>query len=387
MAQEENIGSIASKRDLTSVEPKRLEITPRPRVIMCGPHLDAQTGISSVVKTWLASGFREHVDLTYIATLRNYVPGQRLRKFFQGLHSYFRLAMLENDDSVITHIHFSTGMSFWRKLVLFRIAKLKGHRTVIHMHAPEFKRFYAKSNLFKKSQIRGFFRDADILIVLSRDWQELCARICPEANIRILNNGVDIKRFSGRAVHGDRVNIVMMGRLGERKGTYDLFRAFSSLASENPNLHLILGGDGDVKELRSLAKAQSLMERVHILGWVSGANQIDVFRSADIYALPSYHEGFPGSILEAMAIGLPIVATPVGGVPELVRPGQNGFLVEPGNVLEIENALRNLASDPALRNKMGRESRRLAVEVYDARNKLKELLCIYSQLQRDRTGG
>ena len=382
MSQEENIGSTAPKRDPRSIDAKRTEITPRPRVIMCGPHLDAQTGISSVVKTWLASGFRDHVDLTYIATLRHYVPGQRFRKFAQGMQSYYRFAMSENNDGIISHIHFSTGMSFWRKLIIFRIAKIKRHRTIIHMHAPEFEQFFAKSNWFKKSQIRGFFRDADILIVLSREWQELCARICPEANIRILNNGVDIKRFSGRAGHGDRVNIVMMGRLGERKGTYDLFRAFSSLASENPNLHLILGGDGDVKELQSLAKAQSLTERVDLLGWVSGANQIDVFRSADIYALPSYHEGFPGSILEAMAIGLPIVATPVGGVPELVRPGQNGFLIEPGNVLEIANALRNLANDPALRNKMGGESRRLAVEFYDARNKLEELLCIYRQLQK-----
>ena len=146
------------------------------------------------------------------------------------------------------------------------------------------------------------------------------------------------------------------------------------------NLHLILGGDGDEKGVQRLVTSHSLEDRVDILGWVSGERQIAAFAHADIYALPSYNEGFPGSILEALAMGLPIVATPVGGVPELVVHGQNGFLVEPGNVTAIAHALEALAHDPDLRIKMGSISRRLATEKFDARAKLTELFRIYDEL-------
>src|SRR5690606_10983036 len=126
--------------------------------------------------------------------------------------------------------------------------------------------------------------------------------------------------------------ISSMGRLGSRKGTWDLLEAFKRLAAEVPNVRLVLGGDGEIDKARRIVARDGLEARVTIAGWLSGAEKLDVFNRTDIYALPSYHEGLPASIVEAMAAGAPIVSTPVGGIPEAVTDAFNGFLVAPGDV-------------------------------------------------------
>lgn len=347
---------------------------------MFGPHLQATSGISNVVNNWLAAGLAEHVELRFISTLRHSVPGRLVMKVFEGLGAWLQAATLNRQRCDIVHIHFAGGMSFLRKYGVFRIARARGFRTVIHMHVSEFSKLYGATGRRTQARVRRFFRDADRLLVLSESWAQLCREICPEASIRVLRNGASATAFAGRIAHNGRLNIAMMGRLCTRKGTYDLVAAFARLAPEFPSARLVLGGDGELTEVAAFADAKGVRDRVEIPGWLKGQDKIDVFRAADVYALPSYDEGMPGSVLEAMAAGLPIVATPVGGTADLVVDSRNGFLVEPGDVDALHNRLRTLLADADLRRRMGAESYRILNSGFEITAVVEELVGIYREL-------
>jgi glycosyltransferase involved in cell wall biosynthesis len=119
-----------------------------------------------------------------------------------------------------------------------------------------------------------------------------------------------------------------------------------------------LGGDGELEQAGAAAKSLGLGERVELLGWVGPADKPHLLGTATVYALPSYHEGLPMSVLEAMAAGMPVVTTPVGGIPEAVTDGVEGFLIQPGDIDALRERLQRLLSDSELARRMGEAGRR-----------------------------
>jgi glycosyltransferase involved in cell wall biosynthesis len=179
---------------------------------------------------------------------------------------------------------------------------------------------------------------------------------------------------------GNQISIAFMGRLGQRKGVYDLLEAFRRVSEELPNVQLLLGGDGEIEQVRKEVLRCGLEDRVQILGWVNGQDKFDVFDQADIYVLPSYNEGLPGSILEAMASSTPIISTPVGGIPEAVNEGVNGYLVDPGDVDSLYSRLLMLCKDSGLRLRMGEASRKLVEEKFDIKEIVNKVIIVYQDI-------
>ena len=118
-------------------------------------------------------------------------------------------------------------------------------------------------------------------------------------------------------------------------------------------LQLIFGGDGEVEKAKEYIKQNKLDNIAFYQGWVSGKNKIELLNRADAYVLPSYNEGLPVSILESMSYHLPIISTNVGGIPEIVKDGVNGFIIEPGNKKGLKEAIDHLLFNRKLREKMG----------------------------------
>ena len=127
----------------------------------------------------------------------------------------------------------------------------------------------------------------------------------------------------------------------------------------------MLPGDGEIDEVKALIEQRGLQEVIEVPGWVSGAAQDALWNRTDVYTLPSYNEGLPGSVLEAMSAGLPCVSTPVGGIPEAVRDGETGYLVEPGDVDGLAQALATLVADETLRLRMGEAGLALLESKFD----------------------
>jgi len=352
---------------------------------MFGPHLNSTTGTANVVNNWIEVGLKDKIELHYISTLRNYVPGRYFTKFIDAAIAYVLFAIRTIRTVDIVHIHMSSHMSFFRKWAIFKWAKFMKIKTIVHIHGSNFEEFYNNGNSTVRGMIINVLDLADAVFVLSNSWKRFINSISKNQNVYIVYNGASIKKFSKRINNGARINISFMGRLGKRKGVYDLLDAFEKIIPDFPDAHLVLGGDGDVEKVRKLVARRNLEEHIHVLGWISGKQKIRVFRECDIYVLPSYNEGLPGSILEAMAVGVPIISTPVGGIPEAVIENRNGYLVDPGDVDELYNKLKVLCQNKELREKMSKESLSIIKEKFEIDNIAFNLLKLYQKVVSNET--
>ncbi|OYT68517.1 MAG: glycosyl transferase, partial [Armatimonadetes bacterium CP1_7O] len=195
-------------------------------------------------------------------------------------------------------------------------------------------------------------------------------------NPPVIPNGIPIeeyvpnpeKRAQFRAAHGVEPNaivIVHVGRFVALKNHALLLRAFAQLHSKQP-LHLWLVGDGELRPaMEQLTQELGLAERVRF--WGLREDVADILNAADIFALPSQHEGNPMALMEAMAAGLPVVASRVGGIPELIAESETGILVEPNAEQSLIQALQSLTANAALRLQMGQAARQRASERFDIR--------------------
>jgi len=164
----------------------------------------------------------------------------------------------------------------------------------------------------------------------------------------------------------DALVVITAGYLLEAKGIFELVNAFDQVAGRHRQAMLVYLGDGPERPALENRIAHSpFKERVHLVGHVHPQEVATYFRAADLFALPSHHEGMPNVVLEGMAAGLPILATRVGGIPEAVPDERYGILVPPRNQAELGRALERILADRPLRESMGAAARRRAVEHYD----------------------
>jgi len=347
------------------------------RVLMFGPSINCAGGISNVVNNWIESGIEETTQIHYISTVDVSGSGQYFFKIANAIRAYFNFIFGSRHYIDIVHIHMSSYMSFFRKLFIFKYSKWRKIKTIIHIHGSEFELFFDNSSKFIKKIIVDTFDSADAVIVLSKTWKEFVQTFSINPNIYILYNGASLEKFSGKNENNCKVIVLFMGRLGKRKGTYDLLSGFDKAIKIVPDLQLILGGDGDVEKVRDFVLQMELTDHVNVPGWISGDEKKRIFKSCDIYVLPSYNEGLPGSILEAMAVGVPIISTRVGGIPEAVIENRNGYLVSPGDVESLSNKIIKLGQDKKLREKMGRESQEIIKEKFEIKNIVRRLEEIY----------
>jgi glycosyltransferase involved in cell wall biosynthesis len=156
-----------------------------------------------------------------------------------------------------------------------------------------------------------------------------------------------------------------MGAIGPAKGVFDLVTAWAEVVKAVPGATLRIGGDGELHKLRERVAELGLNDSVELLGWVKGEDRLKVWAEADLYCLPSYAEGLPVSVLEAMASGLAVVSTAVNGTPDAVVEGETGLLIAPGDVGALRDRLVRLLQGHEERERMGAAGRARVEEVFD----------------------
>ncbi|MBS0266752.1 MAG: glycosyltransferase [Planctomycetes bacterium] len=231
---------------------------------------------------------------------------------------------------------------------------------------------------------------ADIAAVLEQQ------RIVPKAKLRVLLNGIDTGRIASaessaelreslQIPAGARV-VGTVGRLNPIKSQHLLVRAFAKLKPQFPDTHLLLVGDGPARaQIESLVSELQLADSVHLAGYQSEPQ--NYLKLMNVFALPSSLEGLPLVILEAWAAGLPVVATAVGGVPDLIRHGDNGYLIPRGDELALQESLTNLLKDSSLAESMGQRARQEAVSQYDLSRMAGDYATQYRELLDGRRRG
>jgi glycosyltransferase involved in cell wall biosynthesis len=205
----------------------------------------------------------------------------------------------------------------------------------------------------------------------------------------VLENGIDLEEYRRRqdtaaaksrlGLPPERLLVGAVGRLSPEKGFDLLIRAADRLLAEGLDLELWIVGEGDQKEaLTELVRQLGRAERIRLPGYRS--DLAGYYEAMDVLALSSYREGLPNVLLEAMALEVPVLATRVAGIPRLIQDGDNGLLVEPGQVDELVAGLRQLLRSPELRHRLAEAGRRTVEQNYSFARRMERLRRLYDRL-------
>jgi glycosyltransferase involved in cell wall biosynthesis len=326
---------------------------PRPdlQVLMLGPDLRVRGGVSAVEQSLIAH-LPANVRVTHVATM---VEGSKWRKAWTFAAAIVRtLHRLRGAPIDVVHIHFASNASSVRKIVLARLAMANGARVIMHAHGGGYQSYWAKLSTRSRALTLATLRRVDRLIVLGESWRAFFISIGlrPE-QIVVLANPVVLPSAVPKRLPRSQVQLVYLGRISAEKGAFDLVEAVASLPrSCLARIKLVLAGEGELTRLRTLIEQRGIQHAAEVRDWLNPTERDRLLASSDVFVLPSYAEGLPMALLEAMAWGLPAICTPVGSIPKQVRDGIEGFLVQPGDVAGLARAIERIVGDDALRARM-----------------------------------
>jgi glycosyltransferase involved in cell wall biosynthesis len=364
----------------------------KPRILVSGHLPPIMGGIATYYQSLLNSSLPQLVDLGFVETSpQRRTQAQSGRFSISNLVSAigdcgrFAIAVIKHRPE-LTHIATADGLSFAKHGVCVMVARLFGSRVLLHPHCG-FSACYSDQPRWWQWFVRMIIRMTNGVITLSTEWNQLTP-IVPGCPVYFLLNGIDLTAYRSiglkrneEAIKPHQIKILYLGYLGKAKGSFDLVEAAKRTSTNKvPVIYDLVGGDwgpGEVEELKKQVNQAELQDIVSLHPPVIGVQKVDFFREADIFIYPSYSEGMPIAVIEAMACGLPIIATRVGGLPDLVIDGTNGLLVDAGRPDQLVNALEHLSSNPDLRFAMQMESFQRAFELFDIEKVVPRLVNIY----------
>lgn len=346
------------------------------QVMMVGTDLNTKGGISSVVQGYFDAGIMGRLGIHYYPTHRD---GSRSDKVFFYMRGLLKI-IINMPKYDIVHVHTASWWSYRRLFFVILLAKILHKKIVIHLHGGKFDIYYGQAFFIEKVIIRYGFSLADRVVVLSSEWLKKIAAVCDLRKVLVIPNSVQIPFQKGNPISKKTNNILFMGDLIPRKGVYDLLEAIKLLDLERNRVIVRLCGNGEIEKVKKRAADLGLEEIVNVPGWVTGQEKKKLLDEAYLYVLPSYHEGLPMSILEAMATGTPVISTPVGGIAEVVEDGVEGFLVEPGDVKALASAIRTLLDDTVVWKKMSVAVMEKVQSQFSSKQTLAQLKRLYNDL-------
>lgn len=339
----------------------------------------ARGGMRSVVDAYVRDGL---VARQSVRILFSHDEGGLMRRLGFAFYaaSYCAVLLLRRRVTAL-HLHVSMYGSFWRKTLFSLIARPFGVPTIMHLHGSEFHLFFARQPAYLRRCIVAQLESCAAVIVLSERWRAFVSGIAPRARVEVIPNYVSIPAERTHVpADSAKCTFFFSGQIGARKGIFDLLPALKLVRATNATVQLRVAGDGDLQRAIALTQELNIANAVTFLGWLPPEQVSWELANADAFALPSYNEGLPMSLLEAMAATLPVISTPVGGIPEVVEHGVNGLITDAGNVQSLADNMKTLVDDAELRAKLGRAARETIQSRYSAEAVLPRLERLYQQL-------
>nr|WP_306813077.1 glycosyltransferase family 4 protein [Paenibacillus soyae] len=344
--------------------------------MVVGSSLKDMGGIVTVIRNIENSRIAQEYELSRLET---YITGSVIAKlaiFLNGAMRFLWRMFFKRPELV--HIHMAEKGSFYRKMFFILTSRVFNVPTIVHIHAASFDEFY-RSSRFQMKVCDYVLRKVNKLIVLSNYWKDYFSSIVPEERIEVLYNGVFYKEPCIKAARNEPT-CLFLGRLGERKGTYDLLQAIRILKQRGVRAQFLLAGDGQMELTEKKIEEYGIGGCTKLLGWIDGKQKEELLQNADALVLPSYNEGLPMAILEAMNECLPVISTTVGSIPEVIVNGENGFLIQPGDIEELARSLQDILLNEELRNRMGKANNQIISERFDLNNLMGKLSSVYREL-------
>jgi glycosyltransferase involved in cell wall biosynthesis len=334
----------------------------KPGIVIIGP-VAARGGVSAVVHNVLSANVlqgRYRIRLVNTSVYKDGGLLAEIRTVSLALAKFIGMLPFRQSWPMI-HIHVSRGVSFYRKLVFLGLAKLGRRKVILHIHTGALSDFYlCPGHPLRSALVNAALRHVDGLVVLGSTWAESLAKRFPRTPIVVLPNPAPRRRpaRSGQFCNKrDSARLIFVGFLVRAKGVHDLAEAVAEISAKGLTVQLDYCGIGETEPLlREQVESLGIRDVVSFRGWLDETQLADALARADIFVLPSYSEGLPNALLEAMAAGLPVVCTSVGAIPDVCAHTGGAYLFEPGDIPALVRGLRLLIEDPYLRSEMGRRN-------------------------------
>lgn len=340
-------------------------------------------GIAAVVNGYRGSQLEKDYQIIYI---ESYKDGGKIEKLLKAVFGYFHFAkVLITDRPDLIHIHSSFGPSFYRKLPFIYMASWAGIPIVNHIHGADFDSFYRNAGDRKKELIRKVYGKCSVLIALSAEWKERLSNVVDAGKIRIIENYsiINEQAYEEKNLRICNNRVLFLGELGKRKGCFDIPKVVEKVTTLVPDVKFVLCGAGSAADedcIKKMIEEKNITENVEFPGWVRGTEKDRVLREADVFFLPSYNEGMPMSVLDAMGYGLPVVSTNVGGIPKIVHSGENGMCCNPGDINTMASAITELLTNDQTRRDASTCSMKIVKKGYSLDAHLRLLEKVYEDV-------
>lgn len=314
------------------------------KVLVVGSAEQSGGGVSSVIKIIKKMPVWNEYSCYWLGTQiqRNY-----LWKMWYAVKSWFVALMIIWRYDIV---HFHTvpdKICLIIQLPIFLLALLGRKKIVMHIHM---------GNQLNKHTQNGLFlwhlKRSDQIVLLAKKWEELFKEKYSiiKTPIKVLYNACEqVKEISYENKHN---SIIFAGYMDDNKAPNILLEAWSHLKDKYPNWKVTLMGNGDVERFKKLAHEMGLQNSVEFTGYIKGQKKIDYFTNAAIFVLCSFNEGFPMVVLEAWSYGIPVISTPVGGLPDVIVENKNCCTFDFGDSNGLIAKLELLINDEGLRKEM-----------------------------------
>lgn len=334
------------------------------KVLMVGNDSTVKGGITSVITQLMSHDwYSEGIDMRFIPT---YVDSNSVNKilFFAKAYKEIQREIHTNKPDVV-HIHMSYKGSFIRKYLIHNLCKRNEIPDIIHLHGSEFKKWYDETSGFMKMKIKQLLLEAKAFVVLGDKWEQAIKEIEQKTKTVVVSNTVAVPQESVN--WNEPFSILFLGVLIKRKGVSDLLKATKIMKEKLTinEFNVIIAGIGpEENNLKKEAKDLNIESIVDFVGWTDGEMKKKLLKKCQMLVLPSYNEGLPIAILEAMSYAMPIVASNVGDISSAVIDGVNGSLIESGNVEMLANELCKIIENKSLYERYSINSKKICNEYF-----------------------
>ena len=359
----------------------------RPVVLLLGPHRAAVSGVSTHLNLLMDSSLGEDFELVHFQVGSEGRDEGALSRLLRLAASPFALfATILFRQVALVHINTSLNTrAYWRDLAYLFIAKMLRARVVYQVHGGKLPHEFFAGRALLTRFLRWTLRLPDLVVLLAQVELDAYRIFVPEQSLVRIPNGIDARPYSRVPTVRSRseypLRLVYIGRLDREKGLYETLQGVRLACELGVDARLIVAGRGPEEgRLRRYAQALGIAARAAFIGPVHGDDKVKLLATADLMVLPSYAEGLPYALLEAMAAGIPVIATPVGAIPDVVTHGTHGHLVPPRDGRAIAQSLVKLSGDREQLSWMSRACRRRILAAYSIERLAAELSMHYAAL-------
>lgn len=316
-------------------------------------------GMTIACKTIVNSSLSQKVEWILLdSTPRTNLKRSFFEKFimaFVRLVKFLYLLIFKNPDTVF--VFAAHDYSFYEKGIMIYLASWLNKRTIL---AP--RSGFLIDNLEQSEKFRtraaNIINKADFILCQGTFWKEFFeSKLDVDENkLVVINNCIDYRQFYDKDFQDDEpLSILFMGWIDENKGIFDLLEAMKVL--KNKNIRWKFAGDGlGMEKLKSALEKEGLAEITDFYGWIFGEIKLRALQQADVFVLPSYREGLPNAVLEAMASQTAVICSNVGAIPDLIDQGKNGFMIEAGDSSAIVERINEIYKNRELRIKLSKNA-------------------------------